>query len=149
MGATTLVTHVLAQFEEVLDVKMPGLEVGTHGPLALTSLIDGHGRIVGHLEKGNDTLALAVGPLDQGARGPDIGPVITEAAGPLRELRIIADALEDVVEVIHHRGEVAGAELRMQGSAVEQGRRRGGEEELREEFVELDGTLVFLVTLVD
>ena len=128
---------------------MPGLKVGAHRPLALAALVDGDGGVVGHLEERNDPLALAIGALNERAGGADVGPVVTEAARPLGELGIVADALENMVEVVHDRRQVAGAELRMQGAAIEESRRGGGEEEAREEFVELDGPLVLLAPLIE
>ena len=148
VGAAALVAHVLAKFEEVLDVEVPGLQVGAHRPFALAALVDGDGGVVGDLEEGNDSLALTVGTLDEGAGGADVSPVIAESAGPLRELRVIADALEDVIEVIHDRRQIARAELRVQGAAIKEGRCGGSEEEAGEEFVELDRALVLLLSLI-
>ena len=148
VGAASLVAHVLAKLEEVLDVEMPGLEVGAHRTLALATLVDGDSGVIGHLEEGDDALALAIGPLDERPGGTDVGPVVAEAARPLRELGVVADALEDVVEVVHDRRQIAGAELRVQGATVEEGRCGRGEEEAGEQLVELDGALVFLRPLV-
>ena len=97
MGATTLVTDILAKLEEILDVQVPGLKVGAHGSLTLATLVDRDRRVVGYLEEGDHALALAIGSLDQGAGGSDVGPVVAEAAGPLGELGVVADALEDVI----------------------------------------------------
>src|SRR5690606_6680912 len=107
VGATAVVTRVLPQVEELLDVEVPGLEIRANGPLALAALIDGDGRVVDDLEEGNDPLALAVGALDDRAGRADVRPVVAETASPLRELRIVADALEDVVEVVADGRQIA------------------------------------------
>src|SRR5690606_32893092 len=61
---------------------------------------------------------------------------------------VFLDALVDTVEVVGHRGQVAGGELRMQGAGVEQGRGRRHEVEGRQHAVELDGAL-FALDFVD
>ena len=127
--ATAFVTHILAELQKVLDIEMPCFEIGTHRPLSLASLVHGYSRVIGHFEERNDSLALTIGSLDQGACASDICPVITKAPRPLRELGVVADALENVIEVIHHRGQIAGAQLGMERPAVEQRRCRRGEKE--------------------
>ena len=62
--AAAVVAGVLAQLEELLDVEVPRLEVRAHRALALAALVDGHGRVVDHLEEGHHALRLAVGALD-------------------------------------------------------------------------------------
>jgi hypothetical protein len=62
--AAAVVTGVLAQVEEFLDVEVPGFQVGAHRALALATLVDRDGGVVDHLEEGHDALALAVGALD-------------------------------------------------------------------------------------
>ena len=123
MGAAAVVAGVLAQVEELLDVEVPGLEVGADRALALAALVDGDGGVVGDLEEGDDALALAVGALDVAdPRARTLRPVVAEAAAPLGEEGVVADALEDVVQVVLHRRQVAGGELRVAGAGVEEGR---------------------------
>ncbi len=62
--AAAVVAGVLAQVEELLDVDVPGLEIGADGALALAALVDGDRGVVGDLEERHDALALAVGALD-------------------------------------------------------------------------------------
>jgi hypothetical protein len=52
VGAAALVAGVLAQVEEVLDVEVPGLEVGAHGALALAALVDATAVSLATLRKG-------------------------------------------------------------------------------------------------
>src|SRR5690606_4979366 len=42
MGASAVVTSVFAQVEKLLNVDVPGLEVGADRSLALTALVDGN-----------------------------------------------------------------------------------------------------------
>ena len=51
----------VAQLEEVLDVVVPGFEVGAAGAPALAALVHGDELVVVQLEEGND--ALAISPL--------------------------------------------------------------------------------------
>jgi len=148
VGATTIVAGVLAQVEELLDVHVPGFQVGAHGALALAALVDRHGGVIGHFQEGHDALRLAVGALDVGAHGANARPVVTETARKLGKERIVANGAENAVKIIRNGGQIAGRELRAQGAGVEQGRGAAHEIEGREQLVELDGTL-FAVDLID
>jgi len=139
VGAAALVAGVLAQLEEFLDVQMPGFQIGADGALALAALVHGHGRVIHHLEEGDDALALAVGALDAGPQGAHRGPVVAQAAGVLLQQGVFLDGLVDAFQVVGDGGEVAGGELGMPGAAVEQGRRAAHEVEGGEQVVELDG----------
>ncbi len=79
--AATVVAGVLAQLEELLDVEMPGLEVGADRALALAALVDRHGGVIDHLQERHDALALAVGAPDVAAERSHRRPVIAESAG--------------------------------------------------------------------
>ena len=79
-----------------------------NGAFAFTALIHGHRSIIGHLEERNDALAFAVGALDVAAGRADTGPVVAQPAGPLGQRRVVADALEDVAQVVVDGCEVAG-----------------------------------------
>jgi hypothetical protein len=67
--AAAVVAGVLAQLQELLDVQVPGLQVGADRALALAALVDRHGRVVDHLQEGHHALRLAVGALDVAAQG--------------------------------------------------------------------------------
>ena len=56
----------------------------------------------------------------------------------LREQRVVLDALEDPVQVVRHRGQEAGGELRPQRAGIEQRRRGAHEVKDGEQLVELD-----------
>ena len=62
MRASTLVAGVDAEIEEVHDVVVPGLKVGTTGATALSPLVHRDELVVVKLKKRNHTLALAVRP---------------------------------------------------------------------------------------
>ncbi len=81
VGTATVVTGVLAQLEEFLDVQVPGFQVGADCALALAALVDRHGGVVDHFKERHDALALAVGALDVGAQRAYRGPVVAQAAG--------------------------------------------------------------------
>ena len=137
--AAAVVAGVLAQLEELLDVEVPGFEVGADRALALAALVDGDGRVVDHLEERHHALALAVGALDVAAERAHVGPVVAEAAGELGEQRVFLQRLVDAVEVVGDRRQVAARELRAARAGVEERRRRAHEVEGRQHFVELDG----------
>ena len=147
MGAPAVVAGVLAQLQELLDVQVPAFQVGADGALALAALVHGHGRVVDDLQERHHALRFAVGALDVRAQRPHPGPVVAQAAGKLGQQGVFLDRLVDAVQVVGHRGEVAGRQLGAQGAAVEQGRRAGHEVEARQHFVELDGA-GFAVDLV-
>ena len=138
VGAAAVVAGVLAQLEEFLDVEVPGLEVGADRALALAALVDRDRGVVHHLQERHHALRLAVGALDVGAQRAHRRPVVAQAAGVLGEQRVFLDRVVDAVEVVGHRGQVAGRELRAQRAGVEQRRRRAHEVEGRQHVVELD-----------
>jgi hypothetical protein len=65
------------------------------------------GRVVRDFQKGDDALALAVGASDRSPQSTDVCPVVAQTAGPLRKQRAIADALEDMAEIVSDGGQVA------------------------------------------
>ncbi len=93
-------------------------------------------------------MTLAIGALDVSAHAAHARPVVAEAASELAEQGVVLDRAVDAVEVVGHRGQIAGAELRAQRAGVEQGRRAAHEVERRQQLVELDGALL-AVDLVD
>jgi hypothetical protein len=137
--AAAVVAGVLAQFEEFLDVEVPAFQIGAHRALALAALIHRDGGVIDHLQEGHDALALAVGALDVRAQRAHRRPVVAQTAGELGQQRVFLDRLEDAVEVVGHRREVARRQLRAQRGAVEQRRRRAHEVEAGQQLIELDG----------
>ncbi len=144
VGAAAVVTGVLAQFEEFLDIQMPGFQVAADRALAFAALVDRNGGIVDDFEEGHNALALAVGALDIGAHGADRRPVVTQAAGKLGQHGVVVDGLVNAGQLVRHGGEVARRQLRTQGAGVEQGRRGGHVVEAGQQVVELDGAFVLL-----
>ena len=136
--AAALVAGVAAQIEEVLDVVVPGLEIGAGRAAPLAAAVDRHGDVVGDLQERHDALALDLGALDARAGAADVRPVVAEPARPLRELRVVAERLEDVREVVLDRRQVARRELRVRRAGVEQRRRRRHVEQRRHQVVEVD-----------
>ena len=64
MGAAAVIAGVFAQLQKLLDVEMPCFQIGTDRALALAALVDCHGRVIDHFEKGNNPLRLAVSTFD-------------------------------------------------------------------------------------
>jgi len=87
--SSTIVAGVLAQFQELFDVEVPGFKVGAHCAFALASLIDCHGGIVYDLQKGNHALRLSVGALDMRAKRSHRSPVVANAARELLQHRVL------------------------------------------------------------
>ncbi len=137
--APAVVAGVLAQLQELLDVEVPGLQVGADGALSLAALVDRHRGVVDHLQERHHALALAVGALDVAAERAHVGPVVAQAAGELRQQRVLLDRLVDAFEVVGDGGQVAARQLRAPRARVEQRRRRAHEVERRQHLVELDG----------
>jgi outer membrane receptor for Fe3+-dicitrate len=54
--AAALLAGVFAQVEEILDVQVPGFEIGAHRALALAALVDRDRGIVGDLEERHHAL---------------------------------------------------------------------------------------------
>src|SRR5690554_1020820 len=127
MGAATVITRVLAQIEKFLDIKVPGFEIRAYSPLALATLIDRHSGVIDHLEEGNHTLAFAIGALDMATQRTHRRPVVADSTGKLLQQGIFLDRLENTVQIIGYRRQIAGRQLRMQRAAIEQ-RRRGTHE---------------------
>ena len=113
--APPVVAGVLAQFQEFLDVQMPGFEISAHGALALATLVDGDGRVIGHLEERHHALGAAVGALDVRAHGANPGPIVAKAAGEFGQHGIVLDGTEDAVQIVWHGGQIARGQLRGAG----------------------------------
>ena len=58
----------LRSSDELLDIQVPGFQVGADRALAFAALVDRHRGIVDHLEEGYDALGFTVGALDIGPR---------------------------------------------------------------------------------
>ena len=121
MGAAAFVAGVVPQLEEILDVVVPGFQVGAAGAAAFAALVDGDELVVVQLEEGDDALAFAIGALDVAAGAADGRPRSAESAGPLGEEGVFGDAAEhDGLDGVIHLVEVAGRELAVEGAGVEE-----------------------------
>ena len=98
MGAAAFVAGVFAQFQEGLDIIVPGFEVHTGGATAAATSIDSNGDIVRDFEEGDDALALDARAFDKGAGAADVGPVGANATRPFGELGVIGVGFENVIE---------------------------------------------------
>ncbi len=139
MGAAAIVTGVFPEFQEFLDVEVPGFEIGAYGTFALAALIDGHGGVIHHLQKRHQTLRLAIGALDIGTERPDRRPVVAETTGPLGEQGVVSYRTVDAFKVVGYGGQEAGGKLRTQRAGIEQRRGRTHVVEAREQIVEFYG----------
>ena len=149
VGTTTVVTGVLAQLEEFLDVHVPGFQVGADRALALAALVDRHGGVVDHFQERHDALGFAVGALDVGAQRAHRRPVVTQTASEFGQHGVVVDGAVDARQVVRHGGQVAGGQLRTQGTGVEQGRGRRHVVERGQQVVELDGAVFAVLRLFD
>src|SRR5699024_9180539 len=111
------------------DVDVPGLQVRAHRTLASSTLVDRDGGVVGDLQERHDALALAVGATNVGTQTSHRGPVVAEPTRVLRQHRVVADAVEDVLQIVAHGGQEAGRQLRPHRARVEQGGGGGHEVE--------------------
>ena len=64
MGAATLITGVLAQLQKILNIQVPGFQIGAHGAFSFASLVNGYCGVVGDFQEGHDTLRATIGALD-------------------------------------------------------------------------------------
>ena len=145
MGAATVITGVLAQVEEFLDIHVPGLKVGAYRPLALAALIHRHGGVINDFQEGHDALAFAVGALDVGTQRPHRCPVVAQTACKLGQHGVVLDRAVNAKQIVGHGRQITGAQLRPQGTGVKQRRCRAHVVEGRQQPIELDRSRVGVV----
>ena len=138
MRAATIITGVFTQVEEFLDIHVPGLEVGADRALAFAALIDRNSGVIHHFQERYNTLRFAIGAFDMRTQRAHRSPVITQATRILCQQCILFDGFVNAVQIIRHRGQVAGGELRAQGAGIKQRWCRAHEIEGRQQMVELD-----------
>ena len=140
VGAPRLVAGVVAQLEELLQVRVPRLQVHAARALALAALVHRrHGRVQ-RLEPRDDAVAVAVGAGDERAARAHAVVGEPDAARELREHGHVGVALVDGAEVVLGRVEQeAGGELLVLGARVEEGGGAGHVLEQGESPVELQG----------
>ena len=137
--AAAVVAGVFAQLQELLDVQVPGFQVGADRALALAALVHRHGRVVHHFEEWHHTLRLAVGALDVRAHGAHARPVVAQAAGKLGQQGVFLDRFVNAVQVVRHGSQIARRQLGPLRAAVKQRGRARHEVKARQHFIELDG----------
>mmetsp|Transcript_12327 Transcript_12327/g.35629 ORF Transcript_12327/g.35629 Transcript_12327/m.35629 type:complete len:325 (+) Transcript_12327:1505-2479(+) len=132
---------VLAQFQDVEDVRMPGLDVDRKGAGALAAaLVYVSGRGVENSKHGDQPIGLAIRASNRTALGADL---VHREANPPCGLGNSSASLECVVDpgdgVVDHVQQKAGRQLGPLCASVKQ-RRRGVDEPLvREEVISLKG----------
>ncbi len=123
VGTAGIVAGVVAQFQEVLDVGVPGLQVDAGRTLALAALVDRRDRGVERLQPRHDAVGMAVGGPDQRAARTHPGVAHADAAAELGQLGDVAvtgvDRLERILRRIQQE---ARRQLLVAGAGVEQGR---------------------------
>ncbi len=107
----TVVPCVLAQIEKLLDIQMPGFQIGAHRAFALAALVYRHRCIVHHLEERHHTLRFAIGALDVSTQRPHRRPVIAQPSGKLGKQRIFLDGIVNTLQIILHRRQITGRQL--------------------------------------
>ncbi len=139
VGAPGVLAGVVAQLQELLDVRVPRFQVDAGGALAPAALVDrGDARVEGAQER-HDAVGLPVGAADQRAARAHPGARDADAAGELRQVGDLAVALVDRAELVAGRvDQVAGGHLGVPGAGVEQRRRAGQVGQRRQEAVEAD-----------
>ena len=139
MGAAGVLAGVVAQFEELLDVGVPRLQVDAGGALAPAALVDRRHSGVEGLQERHDAVGAAVGAADQAAPAADPRPGDADAAGELRQFRHLVVALVDGVQFVAGRvDQEAGRHLGVPGAGVEERRRAGQVRQARHQPVEGD-----------
>ncbi len=56
MRAAAVITGVLAQFQKLFHINVPGFQVGTHRAFALAALVNRHSGVIGHFQEWNHAL---------------------------------------------------------------------------------------------
>lgn len=122
MGAAGVLAGVVPQFEELLDVGVPGLQVDRGRALAAAALVDRRDRGVQRLEEGHDAVGVPVGAADQRTARADPGVGQADAARVLGEPGHLVVAVVDRVQLVQ-RGvqQIARGHLRVPGAGVEEG----------------------------
>ena len=100
MRTPTIVASVFAKVQKLFNVQVPCFQIRANRAFAFTALINSYRRVADDFQKRNRTLALTIGAFDMAVGRSDVCPVITESTRPLRQFRVVGNALENVVQVI-------------------------------------------------
>ena len=124
-----------ADFEELLDLWVRDVEIAGRRTAAQAALADRERQRVHDADEGNDAAGLAV-EADGFADAADIAPIGADAAAAAGEPDILVPGIDDAVEAVGHRVEIAADRQPAPGAAVRQHGRRGHEPEPRDIVVE-------------
>ena len=134
---------VLAQLQELVNVRVPRLQVNGEGSLSLAaSLVDIAGRVIVDFEHGHESVRVAVRTCDIRVLSSDA--VHSEAnatrvlANQGRLLQCVVDALDGILS---HGQQEAGAHLGLSSARVEQRGRRVREPLLTHQIIRLESCL--------
>ena len=137
--APGVLAGVVAQLQELLDVRVPRLEVHARRALAPAALVDrGDGRVQ-RAQPRHDPVRVPVGAADQRAARAHPRPLHADAARELRQPRDLLVTLVDRLQLVARRvQQVARGHLGVPGAGVEQRRRAGQVRQRRHQPVEAD-----------
>ncbi len=129
------VARRLADLEELLDLRVRDIEIAGGRATAQRPLRDGEREAVHHADERDDARGLAV-ESHRFADAADITPIGADAAAARGEPDILVPGVDDAVQAVGHRVQVAGDRQAAAGAAVRQNGRGGHEPQLRDIVVE-------------
>lgn len=131
-------TLIILHAKEVLNIRMPRLQLDRKRPRTLATLIDLASRIIEDAEHGNNSRGLAIRALNASVLATNVVNAETNATRPLGDLRTIPQRLVDALNaVIIHRQEEARRELWMLRARIEERWSRMDKEPLRKKILGL------------
>ena len=128
----------LTDFEELLDLRVADVEVAGGRAAAQRPLRNREREAVHHPDEGDDAAGLAV-KADRFADAADIAPIGADAAAARGQPDILVPGVDDAVEAVGHRIEVAADRQAAAGAAVRQHGGGGHEPQLRNVIVQALG----------
>ena len=129
------VARRLADFEELLDLRVADVEIAGGRAAPQRALADRQRQAVHHPHERNDAAGLAVEP-DRFADAADLAPVGADAAAPARQPDVLVPGADDAFEAVVDRVEIAADRQAAPGAAVRQHRRRRHEPQLRDVVIQ-------------
>ena len=138
MEIETLAVEVargLADFEELLDLRMVDVEIASRRAAPQRALADGKGQAVHHVNEGDDARRLAIA-LHGLADRAHLAPIRADAAAIGGEPHILVPGRDDAFERVRHGVEKARDRQAARRAAVREHRRRRHEPQARHRIVE-------------
>ncbi len=129
------VARRLADFEELLDLRVRDVEVAGGRAAAQRALADRQRQAVHHADERDDAAGLAV-EADRLADAAHAAPVGADAAALRRQPDILVPGADDAFEAVADAVEIAADRKAAAGAAVGQHRRRRHEPQLRDVIVD-------------